>query len=49
MALIRYSEDGSICIVQDTDGTFHVPSQEEMDTLDVGKDLTDEEIALLDD
>jgi hypothetical protein len=41
------SQDGSITMVQDDDGTFHVPSQWEMDHLDVGADLTDEEIATL--
>lgn len=46
---LRYSEDASICIVQDEDGEFRAASQEDMDTLPVGKDLTDEEIALLDD
>lgn len=48
-AQIRMSPDGSITMVQDEDGTFHIPSQDEMDTLEVGEDLTEEEIALLDD
>jgi hypothetical protein len=46
--MIRMSADGSITMVQDEDGSFHVPSQWEMDHLAVGDDLTDEEIALLD-
>jgi hypothetical protein len=48
-AKIRMSEDGSITIVQEEDGTFHCASQEEMETLEVGEDLTEEDLALLDD
>lgn len=49
MATIRYSADGSIVMVQDDDGCLHVPAQWEMDALEVGDDLTNEEMALLDD
>ena len=48
MAQVRFSPDASTCIVQDDDGTFRVASQTDMDTLEVGEDLTDEEIASLD-
>ena len=41
---IRYSEDATICVTDDGDGTFSVPTQDEMDTLPVGDDLTPEEI-----
>lgn len=44
---IRYSEDASICMTDD-DGVFSAPTQEEMDTLPVGDDLTEEEIDGLD-
>lgn len=47
-AQIRFSEDGSINIVQDEDGEFRYATQEDMDTLPVGEDLTDEEIDELD-
>lgn len=47
-ARIRYSPDGTIVIIQDPDGDFHVASQEEMDTLEVGDDLSEEEIETLD-
>ncbi len=45
---IRYSSNASICIVQDADGDFRVATQEDMDTLPVGDDLTDEEVDALD-
>lgn len=47
MKTIRYSADASICIV-DEDGSFTVATQEDMDTLPVGVDLTDEEVDGLD-
>ena len=47
-AVIRYSADGSVCIVQEEDGSFRVATQDDMDTLEVGPDLTDEDIELLD-
>ena len=40
---IRYSEDATICMTDD-DGHFSAPTQEEMDTLPVGEDLTEDEI-----
>ena len=42
------TQDASICIVQDDDGTFRVATQEDVNTLDVGEDLTDDEIETLD-
>ena len=48
MAIIRYSADASLCVVQDDDGSLRVATQDDMNTLEVGKDLTDEQIELLD-
>ena len=48
MAVIRYSADSLICTVQEKDGSFRVATQEDMDTLEVGPDLTEREIQLLD-
>lgn len=48
MATIRYSEDDSICMVDD-DGEFRAPTQDEMDMLPLGENLTPEEIETLDD
>lgn len=47
---IRFSEDGGVNIVWDleNDEPARMPTQEDMDTLPVGRDLTDEEIELLD-
>lgn len=46
---IRYSKDGSINMVHNAEtGEFRIATQDDMDTLQVGEDLTDEEIALLD-
>ena len=42
-ATIRFSEDASICMVQDGD-EFRCATQADMDTLSVGDDLTTEEI-----
>ena len=49
MATLRYSADATVVIVQEADGSFRVATQEDMDTLPVGEDLTDEELELLDD
>ena len=49
MSIIRMSPDGSITMVMDDDGTFRIPSQDDMDTLEVGDDLSEEEIESLDD
>ena len=49
MAVIRYSADALVCIVQEKDGSFRVATQEDMDTLEEGPDLTEREIKLLDD
>ena len=49
METIRYSKDASICIVHNSKtGEYSCPTQDDMDTLPVGPDLTDEEILLLD-
>ncbi len=47
-ACIRFSADATICMKQDEDGELHAPTQEDLDNLPVGPDLTDEEIQLLD-
>ena len=47
MAQVRFSPDAMTCIVQDDDGTFRVATQDDMDTLEVGEDLTDDEIETL--
>lgn len=47
MDSIRYSKDASICMAE-VDGELVVASQEQMDTLPLGPDLTDDEIATLD-
>ena len=49
MAQIRFSPDANICIMQEDDGTFRVPAQDDVNTLEVGEDLTDDEIEMLDD
>ena len=43
MKTIRYSEHATICMTDD-DGHFSAPTQEEMDILPVGEDLTEDEI-----
>jgi hypothetical protein len=45
---IRCSEDASICMVQRVDGSLECPTQEDMDRLPLGADLTAEEIDGLD-
>lgn len=47
--LIRYSADARISLVQEEDGAFRVATQLDMDTLDVGQDLTDDELAQIQD
>lgn len=49
--VIRYSKSGSICIVWDktTNEAVRCPTQDDMDRLPVGKDLTAAEIATLPD
>lgn len=44
MSTIRYSMDAMICLVEAEDGTCHVASQEDMETLEIGEDLTDDEL-----
>ena len=41
---IRYSADGSICMVWDGGEPVRCPSQEDMDHLPVGSDMTADEI-----
>jgi len=45
--MIQYSHDASICLVATERGEFRVATQDDMDTLPVGPDLSDEEIELL--
>lgn len=47
MPRLRFSRDGKICMREDDDGTLHAPTQQDMDTLDVGKDLSKTEMAQL--
>ena len=49
--VIRFSEDGKVIIVWDTDedAAVRCPTQQDMDNLSVGNDLTDEEIETIDD
>ena len=44
IAKVRFSVDAMTCMVEEDDGTFRVATQEDMDTLEVGEDLTDDEI-----
>ena len=46
-AQIRFSSDAAICMVEE-DGKFRCATQDDMDALPVGTDLTDEEIDNLD-
>lgn len=41
---IRYSEDGSITMVWSNGEAVRCPTQEDMDTLPVGDDMTAEEV-----
>lgn len=45
---IRFSADGSVSMVWADGEAVRVPSQQDLDFLPVGEDLTDEEIAGLD-
>ena len=49
--VIRFSDDGGVNIVWDTssEAPVRVPTQHDLDTLPVGDDLTDDDIARLDD
>jgi hypothetical protein len=47
MKTIRYNADAEICMT-DTDGQLTASTQDEMDTLPLGADLTDDEIDCLD-
>jgi hypothetical protein len=48
-ARIRFSVDGSVCLVWADGQPLRVPTQHDMDTLPVGDDLTADELAGLDD
>ena len=41
---IRYSADGSVCMVWRDGEPIRCPTQRDMDTLSVGQDMTDEDI-----
>jgi hypothetical protein len=51
MLTIRHSNDGSVSMVWDTDADEPVrcPTQDDMDTMPVGEDLTDADVERLDD
>lgn len=46
---IRYSIDGTICMVWAEGEPTRCPTQEDMDNLPVGRDMTDEEVDGFDD
>ena len=46
---IRYSVDGSVCMVWVDGEPDRCPTQDDMDRLPVGTDMTDDEVAALDD
>ena len=46
---IRFNKTGSILMVWDFDHPVRRPTQHDIDTLPVGRDMTDDEIELLDD
>jgi hypothetical protein len=48
MLTIRYSTDAAINMVYDGDEPLRCPTQEDMDALPVGPDLTNDEIEMLD-
>ena len=48
MAVIRYSEDGQRCLVQEDNGTWRLATHQDQATLAVGADLTEEELRRLD-
>lgn len=41
--VIRYSQDGSVCMVWRDGEPVRCPTQDDMDTLPVGEDMTDDE------
>ena len=45
---LRFSRRGNIILVDEGNGAFHVPSQEEMDSLPTGSDLSWQEQTHLD-
>ena len=46
---IRYSTDGAVCMVWSDGEPVRCPTQDDMDTLPVGQDMTDDEVEALDD
>ena len=44
---LRYSQDASICMVDDGNGNFSAPTQEDMDALPVGADLDEDDMEAL--
>lgn len=44
---IRYSSDATICMVWSDGEPVRCPTQEDMDTLPVGEDMTDDEVESL--
>jgi len=46
---IRYSEDGNVSMVWADGEPVRCPTQEDLDTLPVGQDMTADEVELLDD
>lgn len=45
---IRYSGDGSVCMVWSDESPLRAPTQRDMDNLPVGRDMTEDEVASLD-
>ena len=48
-ATIRYSSDGTMCMVWQDGKPVRCPTQDDMDALPVGDDMTEEELAQLSD
>ena len=46
---IRYSQDGSVCMVWSDGEPVRCPTQHDLDTLPVGSDMTSYEVEQLDD
>jgi len=47
-AVIRYNADASVCMVWRDGEPLRCPTQRDMDTLPVGADMSDDEVAQLD-
>lgn len=46
--VIRYSADGTVCMVWADGEPVRCPTQRDMDTLPVGEDMTEDDVARLD-